>query len=584
MHIQLRYTMKPKSETKPRTGTLTDKAVIETTTRRHHLTREEEADRSLNHTTFGRGTVVLTVALFLLTVFAVPAMQHVVEIRENVAKGERDVRPEIYRIGKLLPTQEQLDKAGGFSGYWNLIPTTEAIVAFEDELKESSVLTRALLSPAQEIMAAHFGVGNEKAYVGLDGWLYYRPDVDYLTSAGFLEANVLRNRRHAQAEVQPDPIRAILHTRDQLRARGIELVLMPVPTKPMIHPEGLIGKGAADLRLQNPSYGAFLARLEKENVAVFDPTDMLRTADATTPQYLKTDTHWTAASMDAVAAQLAETVQSQADLTYDAGKQPYSEEAQITAYGDILQMLKLPAGQKVFAKETVTTQPVRGFSDEMKRSAQVLLLGDSFANIYSLEGMGWGTDAGLAERLSQHLGQPVDKIVINAGGAFSSRQDLQAQLKRGNDRLAGKKVVVWEFCMRDLSQGDWKILDLPKPKETSDVGSPEAVQGMTVTGRIAARTQPPAPGSVPYKDCVISLQIADAKSSDGTALGKNILVYVWGMKDNALVDGTYAVGQTVTLKLTPWGEAEPKYGGYNRMEIDDPASFEWDAFWGEKSK
>jgi alginate O-acetyltransferase complex protein AlgJ len=93
----------------------------------------------------------------------------------------------------------------------------------------------------------------------------------------------------------------------------------------------------------------------------------------------------------------------------------------------------------------------------------VLLLGDSFSNIYSQSGMGWGEGAGLAEQLSLALNCPLDRIVINAGGSYTTRQRLRAELLGGKNRLAGKRVVVYQFAVRDLLAGDWKLLDLPPP-------------------------------------------------------------------------------------------------------------------------
>jgi alginate O-acetyltransferase complex protein AlgJ len=565
-------------------------------TRRHHVTREEEADRSLNHTGFGPGSMALVTALFLLTVFGVPVVQHVVEIRQNLAKRtewrpesgqpEPGLLPKAYTVGSLLPTGEQIGKAKGFWGYWSLIPSSESIVKFEEGLKESSVLTQALLSPAQGVMSGVFGVGNEKAYLGQPGWLFYRPDVDYVTASGFLRPDVLRARQHAANEVQPDPIKAILATRDQLKERGIRLVIMPVPTKPLIHPEKLIGDKGLGLQLQNPSYRDFVARLEQEGIPVYDPTAKLLEGKPKAPQYLETDTHWTPKAMGSVADDLAEFLKTRCEL--DAGEHGYTvHPTEVEHLGDIAEMLKLPMDQTLFKPQRVTIDAVQepdGTPWQLRPEGDVLLLGDSFANIFSLEGMGWGQSAGLAERLSYALQRPVDKIVINAGGAFSSRQDLQARLKRGDDRLAGKKVVVWEFCMRDLAQGDWKLLDLPKPKAGSGVPTPVAQEGLTVTGRIAERATTPAPGSVPYKDCVIALHLTDLKVEGGTIAGKDILVYVWGMRDNQAVDGAFGKGQTVTLTLTPWSKAETKYGGYNRQELDSDDSLLWDAFWGEVKK
>ncbi|MGV3614961.1 MAG: alginate O-acetyltransferase AlgX-related protein [Fimbriimonas sp.] len=565
-------------------------------TRRHHLTREEEADRSLNHTDFGPGAMKLVTALFLLTVFGVPVVQHVVEIRENMAKRaawkpesgqpEPHLLPEAYTIGKLLPSGKQISEARGFWGYWGLITSAESILKFEEDLKASSVLTRSLLSPAQAFMSGTLGVGNEKAYMGEPGWLFYRPDVDYLTSDGFLKPSVLRARSHALNEIQPNPIKAILDTRDQLKARGITLVMMPVPTKPMIQAEKLIGEKGRDLRLQNESYAEFVATMEREGIPVYDATDKLFAAKAQEAPYLETDTHWTPKAMGMVADDLAKFLTEKTGLEASGNAGYTLKPTPVSHLGDIAEMLKLPKDQTLFKPQSVTIEAVQeadGTPWQLKPEADVLLLGDSFANIFSLGGMGWGESAGLAERLSYALQRPVDKMVINAGGAFSSRQDLQARMARGDDRLAGKKVVIWEFSMRDLAQGDWKMIQL-KQSSASKPSTSEVAQEMTVTGRIAEKANPPQPGQVPYKDCVIALHLTDLKVEGGTLADKDIVVYVWGMQDNKLVDSSYAKDGTVTLKLTPWNKAEGKYGGYNRMELENLDALDWPAFWGEVKK
>ena len=101
---------------------------------------------------------------------------------------------------------------------------------------------------------------------------------------------------------------------------------------------------------------------------------------------------------------------------------------------------------------------------EPRADADLLLLGDSFTNVYSQPDLGWGEGAGLAEQLSYELQRPVDRIAINAGGAWSARERLAAELRRGNDRLAGKRVVVYEFAARELTSGDWRRIDLADPQ------------------------------------------------------------------------------------------------------------------------
>jgi alginate O-acetyltransferase complex protein AlgJ len=120
-------------------------------------------------------------------------------------------------------------------------------------------------------------------------------------------------------------------------------------------------------------------------------------------------------------------------------------------------MLDLPGGQHLYPPERVLLSRVvndDGSAWRSDRAADVLLLGDSFANIYSLASMGWGDSAGFAEHLSYALSRPVDRIVQNDDGAFAPREMLT---KAGPERIAGKRVVIWQFAARELAFGNWKL-------------------------------------------------------------------------------------------------------------------------------
>jgi alginate O-acetyltransferase complex protein AlgJ len=102
----------------------------------------------------------------------------------------------------------------------------------------------------------------------------------------------------------------------------------------------------------------------------------------------------------------------------------------------------------------------------------VLLLGDSFTNVFSLEPMGWGEGAGLGPQLARALGRDVDVLAQNDSGAFATRQLLWNALAGGEDRLAGKQVVVWEFASRELAVGNWKPLDWARARPEAGGGTP----------------------------------------------------------------------------------------------------------------
>ena len=120
----------------------------------------------------------------------------------------------------------------------------------------------------------------------------------------------------------------------------------------------------------------------------------------------------------------------------------------MTNFGDLLRILEIQPSSGLFAPQTV--EIVQVLKDgELARgddSSPVLLLGDSFTNIYRRKEMEWGEGAGLGEQLMLRLGVGVQVIAINGGGATAVRETL-AQKPAA---LRHKKVVVWACSARDL--------------------------------------------------------------------------------------------------------------------------------------
>ncbi|HOF87434.1 MAG TPA: hypothetical protein PLZ36_04925 [Armatimonadota bacterium] len=601
--------------------------------------REEEAELALKRTHIAPALAVAITALLLLTIISEPLIQQSLEIARHPGRA-----PQVLEIVTLLPSTARSKQIAvarpaegrGFMYYWNTLPPVKEILAYEKALEKGSYLGQWVLPRAQALLSQWGGAGNEQAYIGRDGWLYYRPEVEYLTNDAFLNPESLKQRaRSGEDAVQPNPITAIAALHAQLAARGITLVVMPAPVKPSIYPQGLSARYAAGAApVQNPSYRRFLGEMARRGILVVDVSAALIAAQAATgtPQYLKTDTHWTPAGMALAADTLARELEARKLLPPRAPVGYRRLDQRVTNLGDIAEMFKLPASQRLLRPETVTIHPVRtpdGRPWQPENTADVLVLGDSFFNIYSLGGMRWGEGAGFVEQLSYRLRRPLDKIVINAGGSFAARQELAKRLARGQDVLAGKKVVIYEFAMRDLLVGDWKLIDLPAvkgqptpvpdptptpdptpvPDPTPDptptpVPAPTptptphptptptptpvpdptpAERGLVVRGTLAARSEAPQPGSVPYKDCLIALHLTGVTAISGNAPAKEIIVFVWGMRDNQWTKAAgYAVGKPISLRLKPWAEVEGRYGGYNRVELDDDALFLLDTFWGEE--
>jgi alginate O-acetyltransferase complex protein AlgJ len=204
----------------------------------------------------------------------------------------------------------------------------------------------------------------------------------------------------------------------------------------------------------------------------------------------------------------------------------------------------------------------------------VLLLGDSFSNIYSLAPMGWGEGAGFAEHLSAALGSPLDAILRNSDGAFATRQTLQRELAAGRDRLREKKVVVWEFAVRELTHGDWRPLamELGTPLR-GEFYSPSSGAPQRIEGIVAGISSIPRPGAVPYREHVVTLHLVDVKHSGAAASsGRECLVYTWSMREQALTEAArLRPGDSVAMEVQSWEEVSAAKEKFQRSELDDPS-------------
>jgi len=438
----------------------------------------------------------------------------------------------------------------------------KAFKQYETAIEDTSLLRAVLLTPAQEFLTKCFRTGNEKVIVGRDGWLFYSGDYDYLVNPGFMQTGRMHKRDLAGAH--PDAVAAIKKFSDDLKARDIRLILIPAPGKPLVYGDKL---GASEDRKGNKSFDEFKKQVESFGVTVLDFTDdFIAMRKDGMDSYLKTDTHWTPAAMQFAAKKTAEAI-GDAEPDAEAGAK-----ATITARGDIANMLKLPDVDDIFPKQTVEVVQYDVVQD---RNSDVLLLGDSFTNIFSLDAMGWGTRAGFAETLAHELGRPIDVIARNDAGAHATRDVLSAEFLRGRDRLEGKKVVVWEFAIRELAVGDWTDSPLElKEREESDFLTIE--EPKTVTATVLAVTSVPRPHSAPYKDHVMSLHLGDIDGSN------EALVYIASMKDNVWTDAArLRIGDTVRIELKPWADFEDEYGSWNRSEFDDDELLLQDPCWGE---
>lgn len=532
-----------------------------------HISADEALRRGIIHTEISAATARFLVAAFIALTCMIPVIQLIAELSSHTHVQELDL--------------------------FTRVPTKPNLKAYEDDLRTASVARKAVQPWLQEWVSTVGGFGNINAVVGRDGWLFYRPGVDYVGGRGILDAARLRQRKqelisNGQPDPHPDPRPAIEQFAEQCRAAGAHLIIVPIPDKVMIQPGQLTRRldGAAIAPPNNSHFSRLVAELRAAGVDVFDPTP--ESVSHGEQRFLIQDTHWTPAWMQRVADDLAKHIQSKVALPPKANFRTRVTPAEVSRVGDLVEMLRLPPGQRAFAPQTVTIQMVSdarsGQPWAPRADADVLLLGDSFTNIYSAGVMGWGESAGFAEQLSAALERPLDRIARNDAGAFASRQMLGDDLARGRNRLAGKKLVIWEFAIRELEVGNWKLIDMklghPAPSRSI---VPDRGKEMIVTGTVESAAKPPRPHTVPYSDHIVAVHLIDLSDVHGPIAGGEALVYVWSMRKNEWTAAAhYVPEQRVTLRLRPWADVSGKLESINRRDLDDDQLNLQEPCWGEE--
>jgi hypothetical protein len=550
--------------------------------------REDQAMIELARTDISRPVKRSLVAAFLLII----ASLIVIEFIGALGREDASIIPPGWRLGEINSSRDTGASQDGWSGLLQAVPSSGDFKDFETHVEDQSLLRMWLLPPVQAVLTSVLGLGNEEAIAGDAGWLFYAPDIEYVTAGPFLSPRRLdlneRMRQGGQPVQWMDPVPAILSFRNQLRERGIELVLLPTLVKPQIEAGMLDGSGRRRGEIiQNPSWDEFRTRLDDAGIVMLDIGASLMPGPDGPAAYLRTDTHWTPQTMMRVAREMALLLRTAVELPAAGTLVAATKPRDLRAQGDLVDMLGLDSPQDYYQPLDVSVTPVdiAGSPWTARRNAPVLLLGDSFTNIYSLESMGFGTHGGLAEHLSLALGWPIDRIARNAGGAAATREALaddlarhDAIVSRGNvpptrERLADTKVVVWQFAMRELLSGDWRPVTLPDARpetygHNAAMNENESLIAVSVTGRIADMTHAPDPASVPYKDAVIGVHLVDVR---GIADEREIVVLGLGLQDRQKTPlDRMALDQEVSLTLIPWSSVADRYGGLNRIELDDP--------------
>ena len=250
---------------------------------------------------------------------------------------------------------------------------------------------------------------------------------------------------------------AIVDTRRQLDELGIELLVVPLPTRINLYPEAL-----CDIDLP-PNFAGFapgtanlIEKLREGGVEVLDVMPLLAaqrgawTASNNDLVYLRVNAHWSPKGMAIAADAVAEHVRSRPWFEAPEAVRTRIEVVRERWEPDVEW---LPEGVEPPVLDLERIVDLEGASAERTDvKSPIMLWGDSFTNIYT------GQDADLARHLGHRLGRPLDVIASPGGGADAARMSFARRRKDGKD----KRLVIWIFASRAVLIGEWNRLPLDR--------------------------------------------------------------------------------------------------------------------------
>jgi alginate O-acetyltransferase complex protein AlgJ len=391
---------------------------------------------------------------FLVVLFGVPVWQIAEEIREG---GEDwDGRPQVLAINSVIAGLPDVfaQSEGTVSG--RLLQVNEELLLglqdYETAINESTWLQPAA-QPLQRLLSAGFRRGTADVVQGQGGWLYLGSELRALTGRGL--GAVVRegagsgwSRTTGQAA---DPRPAILQFHQILQRAGVTLLLVPVPAKASVCPEGLTGETAARQPRVDVRIESLLKDLAEQGIQVVDLHPIFLQQPDPASLYCRTDTHLSGSGVVQLAGTLADELQRRGLCDGRSGDDFRVTRDTVEITGDLSRMLDADTAVREQLELQFVVDPATGLAPEGAAAgagnggAPVLLLGDSHLLVYDavdLHAVGAG--------LPQHVTRLVDAEVETLGVRGSGGTGARLQVLQDAERLSSLRVVVWCFAAREF--------------------------------------------------------------------------------------------------------------------------------------
>jgi hypothetical protein len=334
----------------------------------------------------------------------------------------------------------------------------------------AGTLVQASLSEAQQQLRGELGARvqvserkNAAACAEADGWLFFAAEFRLLSLGRFWGDEAPKVSRSHKPELA-DPIPAIVDFRGQLEARGIDLLVVPVPPKAAIYPEKILS--GFNVRTDDPAplLHRFYEELRAAGIDVLDlmPLMIQKDDENRSPAFCKTDSHWSGAGCVLAARAITEKIGRKISPS-PPRKEFVSEWKEVQITGDLAGLLpsdaQKPGPEKIKVRRV--SDKASGAAVEPDPNSPVLLLGDSHTLVFH----DFLTErAGLLDQLAQELGFAPDLIGTRGSGATPVRISLYRHSLKNPSYLAKKKIVVWCFAAREFTEASEGWAKIPVAK------------------------------------------------------------------------------------------------------------------------
>ncbi len=313
--------------------------------------------------------------------------------------------------------------------------------------------------------------GTREDVLGQAGWVLLATELRFASIGRFFGPEAAKATPRVRPEVA-DPIPAIVDFAAQLEARGISLIFMPVPVRPLIYPESVLGaerlRGVAPLPYLFRDQAEFIAALRARGVRAIDltPVFLAHRDDPHAPIFVPSESHWTGLGAVLAAREVAAAVRGEPWLERAARVELSAEWETLEHTGHIYRDIHEKGGlpprppdrlhfRRVLLAAPAGPQPLSLDNPE----SPVTVMGDSNTI--------WWRDRGASfpHQLAHELRIKVDVQATTGGGATNARLNLIRTARANPAYLASKKLVVWCFSSRATIEGSegWPLTPIDPP-------------------------------------------------------------------------------------------------------------------------